>query len=258
MNNSISSEIWKAYTYSGNFVKNLELEVSNYGNIRSPRSKSQNKNLKSSLTNGYASIRFKLMHPRNKKVQEKIDAYKIEIQTLTKHLLFLQNNIYISDNGNKQILEIKNQLEETKIAYSKYFKKKELERTHNYTVLVHRLVAMCFIPKKNEAQQFVAHLDHDKTNNHFMNLAWMTQEEIQIHNLRNPNVIEGQKKSATRIKERITPTHHKLTSTKVMLIKRRIADGIPLRNLSKAFKVSETQLLRIKRGENWKHIKIVQ
>ena len=39
-----------------------------------------------------------------------------------------------------------------------------------------------------------------------------------------------------------------------MLIKKKIAEGMSLRALAKQFKVTETQIRRIKSGENWGHV----
>ncbi len=43
----------------------------------------------------------------------------------------------------------------------------------------------------------------------------------------------------------------KLTVTKVMLLKKLLNQGKPMRMLVKQFKITDTQILRIKRGENW-------
>ena len=45
-------------------------------------------------------------------------------------------------------------------------------------MLVHRLVALTYIPKEDNQPQ-VDHIDRDKTNNHFTNLRWVTHLENQ-------------------------------------------------------------------------------
>lgn len=50
-----------------------------------------------------------------------------------------------------------------------------------YTYLVHRLVALRFIPNKNELYIKVNHIDKDKSNNYIDNLEWCTQKQNAIH-----------------------------------------------------------------------------
>jgi len=78
----------------------------------------------------------------------------------------------------------------------------------------------------------------------------MTQKENSEHQKNSPFVIKAKAEavSVPRI------TRQKLTIHQVMVIKKRINEDIPLRKLAKRYKVSETQLLRIKRGINWGNI----
>lgn len=48
--------------------------------------------------------------------------------------------------------------------------------SQRYKMLVHRLVAICFIPNPNN-YPVVRHLDDDPKNNHFTNLQWGTQAD---------------------------------------------------------------------------------
>ena len=81
----------------------------------------------------------------------------------------------------------------------------------------------------------------------------MTDNECSFHNKKSPLVIAALEKRRNSKRNENTKVY-KLTSTKVMLIKKKINQGTTLRTLSKIFKVTQTQLLRIKRGENWANV----
>lgn len=123
------------------------------------------------------------------------------------------------------------------------------------TFYVHKLVAQQFIEKTNEDQTFVIHLDYNKCNNFAENLRWANKKDMFGHQQGNPSVIEGRK----RMKERNPCEGAKLTDTQVMLLKKRISDPrrkTRLKIIARQFGISEIQLHRIKRGENWSHVGI--
>lgn len=52
------------------------------------------------------------------------------------------------------------------------------------TVYVHRLVAEMFKKKpNNKEKKFVEHIKDDYSNNHYSNLRWITQSELQLRNM---------------------------------------------------------------------------
>jgi hypothetical protein len=119
-----------------------------------------------------------------------------------------------------------------------------------------RLVAENFLPPPQPDQVHVLHLDHNKANDYYLNLRWATKAEMVAHSKTSPLVIEARKKL---IEHNIRSDGHKLTANTVKFIKKRLADPnrtIRLKMLAKQFGISEMQLYRIKRGENWGHIKI--
>ncbi len=123
------------------------------------------------------------------------------------------------------------------------------------TFYVHKLVAENFIEKTNETQQFVIHIDYNKSNNYIDNLKWATKDEMFAHQQTNPVVLSARDKQ----KGRKTQEGHKLTATQVMRLKRRIMDPnrkTRLKIIAKEFGISEMQLYRIKSGENWGHIEV--
>ena len=118
----------------------------------------------------------------------------------------------------------------------------ENKRTTKY---VHKLVAECFIPKDNDLQQHVIHLDFDKNNNHIKNLKWVTKDTMFAHQKINPNYKRG------------AINYSKLTETDVIRLKKKLARGKnKLYKLAKEFGITHTQLNRIRKGENWGHVKI--
>jgi hypothetical protein len=114
---------------------------------------------------------------------------------------------------------------------------------------VHKLVAEHFVHHDQPDQVFVIHLDHDKQNNYFQNLQWVTKEAMIEHNRNNPNLKNRQLPRQTR--------NYKLTESKVRIIKKLLLnDKNRLKMIAKQFGITHTQLNRIRSGENWKHVTI--
>jgi len=123
------------------------------------------------------------------------------------------------------------------------------------TFYVHRLIGDYFVDKTNEDQVYVLHLDYNKANNHISNLQWATKREMELHQQGSPYVKKARELRLLRKPQK----GHKLTSTQVMLLKKKIFDPnrkTRLKILAKQFGISEMQLYRIKSGENWSHVKI--
>lgn len=114
---------------------------------------------------------------------------------------------------------------------------------------VHKLVAEFFLKKESEESKFVVHLDHDKLNNYWENLKWVTRDQMTIHNRENPAV-----------KDKVIPRrtkNYKLTESKVLMIKKMLkSDKNRLKMIAKQFGITHTQLNRIRSGENWGHVKL--
>ena len=101
---------------------------------------------------------------------------------------------------------------------------------------VHRLVARAFVPNPDN-KELVVHRDGNSKNNHFKNLFWANQGEAQTHNHKIG---------------KLKPTYAKLTREHVDFIRSQLKKGIPGSILAKQFNISEMQITRIKRRENWK------
>jgi hypothetical protein len=116
------------------------------------------------------------------------------------------------------------------------------KRTTKY---IHKLVAEHFIDKESPHQLYVIHVDFDKNNNHVNNLRWVTRQTMFAHQKINPNYKRG------------TINNAKLTETQVIRLKKKLKKSKnPLYKIAKEFGITHTQLNRIRRGENWGHIKI--
>lgn len=241
-------ERWKPVELNLGQVGSNKIEVSNFGRIRSFNKNSDGNILNGSITNGYPIIRLKLYLPHNEDAQTAIVEKK-------KNLLKLEDKFYRLSVINEKPdaiaatkLAIKQQIKEIKQLETAYKK----ARTINYHSLIHRLVATYFLPAPKAEQTVVAHLDFDKLNNRVSNLKWMTHEENVAHQTNSPKVIA--ELALRRGSNQTVKRNTKLTITKVMLLKKHLNEGRDLKAIVKQFKITETQVYRIKRGENWSDV----
>jgi len=123
----------------------------------------------------------------------------------------------------------------------------------------YKLVAEYFIPKVSDEQVYVLHLNYNRADDNVTNLKWATRSEMLAHGEKSPYVIASRKKQLAELKAKRQHQGNKLTSTQVMLLKKRLFDPnrkTRLKILAKQFGVTTMTLQRIKTGENWGHIKI--
>lgn len=244
---SFIGEEWKDVDLKSPYVKDYRLEISNLGRVRSVTPKGLNL-LKGSDTNGYRTIRLKMFKPRPDEDQKILDDYLKQIRALKKEVKRLEKEGPVSQFNSSQ-----GELEKLIKEKDKFLKKETKARTIYYQALIHRLVAEYFLSETETEGKLVAHLDFNKYNNKPSNLKWMTMEENLVHQQNSPYVISDYKKR----KDRFFPSENnsKLTETKVMYLKKLLNEGKPMKQLVRMFKVTETQILRIKRGENWGRVK---
>lgn len=111
--------------------------------------------------------------------------------------------------------------------------------------MVHRIVAIAFIPNPNNLPQ-VNHKDGNKSNNHVGNLEWCTSSENHRHalkeGLRVPPCLKGEKHGQSKItnKQAIEIFHTK---------------GLQ-REIAKQFGISRDIVSNIKTGRCWKHLNL--
>jgi hypothetical protein len=123
-------------------------------------------------------------------------------------------------------------------------------------IFIYKLVAQLFIPKTAEDQEYVIHLDFSRDNDIVSNLKWVNYDEKMAHYRKSPAVIRSKLKL---IEHNIKSDGRKLTSTKVIRLKKILNNPerkTRIKILAKQFGISEMQIHRIKRGENWGHIKV--
>lgn len=125
------------------------------------------------------------------------------------------------------------------------------KKGEHYHVLIHRLVAKYFLPKPQRRETIVIHSNYKKTDNHYYNLQWATPEEAYSHQQGSPAV----KKIKKLRKEFPQRFHTKLSETDVKQIKILLAKSKTLKEIAAKFHVSDMQIHRIKKGENWGYIK---
>ncbi|MEP6512348.1 MAG: HNH endonuclease [Parafilimonas sp.] len=248
MTKDYPGEQWKTVKFDFKFTNDFRLEVSNFGRLRTFNKVSDGNIINGSMINGYRIIRLKLYRPREGKTQNRLDYLQQQVFKLTRKLKSLKEN----KESKKAINETTDLLNSLKKKLSKKFQNDLKERTIHYHSLVHRLAADYFLKKPTLKQIIVAHLDHDKLNNRSGNLKWMTPEENYKHQQNSPHVIKEKQERRHRRKEDSRAT--KLTVTKVMLLKKLLNQGKPMKQLVKHFKITDTQIFRIKRGENWADI----
>jgi len=256
MANSIPPEEWKPVKFDFEYVNNLRIEVSNHGRVRTFSEKSPDGFIiNGSMINGYRIVRFKFFKARDAQHTKRFEYLREQIAKLDakfrkelRELKALPKGDANIENMRTQVQGTKQLLESLKAGYRKEHRTEELSRTINKGLLIHRLVAENFLEKPTPEHSLVGHKDFDKMNNIVTNLAWMTPDENIDHQQKSPAVIQDKIK---RVGLRRNRKNYKLSESSVMLIKKRILEGVRLSKLAKQFKVTETQLMRIKRGENW-------
>jgi len=140
------------------------------------------------------------------------------------------------------------------LGFTAYLGKNDCIKGKTTTVILHRALAICFIPNP-ENKPFVIHKDHNISNNNLNNIAWASQMEWVKHVAKSPAILKEKYLRKTNQKR----SYQKLTDAEAFVLKKKLLDPnrkTRIRILAKQFGVSEMQLYRIKSGENWGHIKV--
>jgi HNH endonuclease len=256
MATNYQGEKWKVITFDFKFTNDYQLQVSNLGQLKAYNKFSDGEILKGSTINGYRIIRLKLYKPKDKKTREGLEAKHqqiVDLQAKINGWKHAMSKLKTSDPAAKKLKkQISDNTASIKAMKTVLRKARQLDiknRTMHYHSLIHRLVAEYFCKAKSPKHTVVGHLDYDKLNNKATNLKWMTPEENYKHQQSSPYVIAEKKDRVTLYKDH--PRGAKLTVEKVRELKKLLKEGKKMKSLVKKFKITDTQILRIKRGENW-------
>jgi hypothetical protein len=123
--------------------------------------------------------------------------------------------------------------------------------------LFHRMVAASFLKKPKKDETMVIHLNHKKEDNRVENLAWASKFAVAAHNKNSPAVMAYHKKLKDTIPD--IKKGLKLTLGQVKQIKKSLNSPnrkLTHKQLALKYGVSGMTITRIKRGENWGHVKV--
>lgn len=253
---NLPGEKWKPVQFGFKFTNDYQLQVSNMGRLKAFNKFSDGEILQGSTINGYRIIRLKLYRPKDKKTADVLKARHSQILAIRDKTVVKKRQLAkakrTDPSAKKLRAEIAANITTMKQMRSVLRKDRQLDiknRTIHYHSLIHRLVAEAFCKPKSARHSVVGHLDFDKMNNKASNLRWMTPQENYKHQQASPYVIAEKRDRVTIYKDQ--PRGAKLTVEKVRELKKLLKEGKDVKVLVKKFKVTDTQIMRIKRGENW-------
>lgn len=248
-------EIWKEYPIDVDFEGNFKIEVSNLGRMKTYNQLApEGKIVQGSQQGGYACLRSKLRKKWSERDTQALQEVKDKVAELNQQIKETAKSV-----ENQQLLDdLRVERDQWVQKRKKLNHKLTTKNTINYNLLFHKAVAELFLDAPaNEDQKFIIHKDFDKANNEVDNLAWASQEEITNRVKKHPKMIlwEFNKQFIdTSVKVKAS----KLSEMDVLTIKKRLKRGYSLKKLAKQFEVSDMQIHRIKTGENWGHVQLLE
>lgn len=118
-----------------------------------------------------------------------------------------------------------------------YFKVSVSDYPLKKTYLVHRLIALSFIPNPDNKPE-INHIDGNKQNNSIENLEWVTTTENIRHALMFGLMPTGDKHPKVKV-----------TDNEILIIKQMRKDNITYKKISEKFGISVTHACRVAKGK---------
>lgn len=106
---------------------------------------------------------------------------------------------------------------------------------------IHRIIAKLFIPNPENKSQ-VNHIDGDKSNNHSENLEWCTARENIDHAVINRMSACGERNGKAKLK-----------AIDITLIKEKLNNREPVKDIANAYNVSIHTIYDIKNNKTWQN-----
>ena len=248
-------ETWKEYPINIDYEGFYRIEFSDLGNVKTySKMYPDGKEVEGSIQGGYRILRSKLRKKWSERDMQRIAAVNEEIDALKAEIKALGHR----QSHKEQVEELREKCNDLIQKRSKLNTKITNKNTINLAILFHKAVAELFLEKSpSKDKKFVIHKDFDKLNNEVSNLEWASQEDLDARLKKHPKMILREFKK--QFSERKTVVQHsKLTEMEVLRIKTRLKKGDTLSQLARKFNVSDMQIHRIKTGENWSHVKLIE
>ncbi len=113
----------------------------------------------------------------------------------------------------------------------------------SWTAPVHYLVLLAFVGLRPAKDWEARHLDGQKTNNRFDNLAWGTPEQNREDKARHGKTARGELVGRAKLRE-----------AQIRQIINLCKKGVPTADISRLYHVGFTTIVAIRSGQSWKHI----
>lgn len=141
-------------------------------------------------------------------------------------------NLLVEDDGNHVWHRNghKYKIQTTKAGYKQIQSRLNGSR---HTYMIHRLVALAFIPNP-DSKPDVNHIDGNKANNHFSNLEWVTKSENTQHSLKHLKIKPGRPITKNIRDEEIRFKHKQ---------------GLSRNDLSSMYGISKARIINIINGK---------